>query len=136
MKFGSLDYYSDIAFRLFNQIKTIMKNSDERAVEILMVNFSDNKLMNIAELTTKYSKKELVVLLSACVGTVSEMARAERDGNLLEFFPSRMFALNYASYLTLQAEMIDNALTDLKNANTFHINTIEGVTIKSEMFLN
>ena len=113
-----------------------MKSADEKAVEILLVNFNEGKLMNVAELTTKFSMKEIVVLGQACFGTIHEMQRATDEGKILEFFPNMMYVISYASFLHTQLQLIDNAITNLKGANVLFINDIEGSSTKTEIFLN
>ena len=102
---------------------------NQKALEIISTMFCKKKFINVAELTEKYSQKELNVLIQTS-NIISELiSKGAKENILAENFGSNTNAFIFKAFVETQKILFNRAVLYNQGAIAFGFRTIEnGIT--------
>jgi hypothetical protein len=102
---------------------------NNKALKELTDMFNSKKIMNVAQLTSTYSQKELVLLEKTCLQSVKTIQIGMENNIIHEHFPNPFELIVFINFLTTQGQLLERAILYNEGIHLMNMTTLEGTEI-------
>lgn len=89
--------------------------------------FDNKKMMNVAELTSTFTQKELSRLEKCCFAMYESIQLGIKDDTIHEHFSNPFQLMAFVSFLQVQGELMERAMLYNEGIHLMNMTTFEGV---------